>query len=264
MNTLQSITIDLLNPGTIKTAHMKQFDAGTRELSITLTAGGAAWNVPSGAAFLVGCQKPDTMRVLYDSIITAAPTGGISATVDAAAWAASGLSSAVFTFNGAAWTLSGAAVDIADYGVTVTHGTPASGNTITVSSSVAVSATDNVLTVKVSRGCLTIPGSAKLDMFILNGGEQIGTFSITLIIEKAVADPSMAITDESYVIFSAQIKAYVDEYLAEHPIGDAGDIAYDPDETYPDGTVGAELNVFAALGLSVVDGKICVTYTDTE
>lgn len=52
----------------------------------------------------------------------------------------------------------------------------------------------------------------------------------------------------------------------------AGDVTYNPDATYSEGTVGAELQEIgpdvtqlksdiADLGLSVVDGKLCVTYT---
>lgn len=50
--------------------------------------------------------------------------------------------------------------------------------------------------------------------------------------------------------------------------GDAGDITFDPEEDYDEGTVGAELsqqkNAISALGLSVVNGKICVTYDAGE
>ena len=38
----------------------------------------------------------------------------------------------VFTYNGSAWTLGGTVVTLADYGITVSSGTPATGNTITV------------------------------------------------------------------------------------------------------------------------------------
>lgn len=38
----------------------------------------------------------------------------------------------VFTFDGSAWKLSGIAITLADYGITVTTGTAASGNTITI------------------------------------------------------------------------------------------------------------------------------------
>lgn len=46
---------------------------------------------------------------------------------------------------------------------------------------------------------------------------------------------------------------------------DAGDVSYSDQTTYSEGTVGAELasqkSDFAKLGLSVVDGKLCMTYT---
>ncbi len=38
----------------------------------------------------------------------------------------------VFTYNGSAWTLGGTVVALADYGITVSSGAPATGNTITV------------------------------------------------------------------------------------------------------------------------------------
>ena len=47
---------------------------------------------------------------------------------------------------------------------------------------------------------------------------------------------------------------------------DAGDVPYDSTETYDDNTVGAGLNDLKSqideLGLSVVSGKLCVTYTE--
>ena len=52
---------------------------------------------------------------------------------------------------------------------------------------------------------------------------------------------------------------------AEAAVATAGDVTYSDESTYSSGTVGAEVaqlkSGFNALGLSVVNGKLCQTYT---
>ena len=57
-----------------------------------------------------------------------------------------------------------------------------------------------------------------------------------------------------------------DDYDTEWADLDAGDVGFDSTETYQSGTVGAELSDLSRqlsdLGLSVVDGKLNITYTE--
>lgn len=42
----------------------------------------------------------------------------------------------------------------------------------------------------------------------------------------------------------------------------AGDLAYDPSTSYGNGTIGKELNTIDNIGLSVVSGKLCITFSE--
>lgn len=188
MNVTKSISVDLQKPGFPQVVHVKQYDANSRYISMTLLNGGLAFAMPDSPTFAVGCKRPDGSEVFYDIILNVICTDGLTVAVDPVAWRTHQLSSGLFAFNGTAWRLNEATVDLADYGISVTSGTPAAGDTIEVLSNDAVSHSSNVVTVEVAGSCLAIAGHAKLDLYVFDDTAQIGTFSILLSVEAAAVN----------------------------------------------------------------------------
>ena len=58
---------------------------------------------------------------------------------------------------------------------------------------------------------------------------------------------------------SIKFPSLTDTYMIPQ---NAGDLAYDPSTAYGSGTVGKKLNTIDNLGLSVVGGKLCITFTE--
>lgn len=77
--------------------------------------------------------------------------------------------------------------------------------------------------------------------------------------------PDNAETGDLYTVGGVQ---YVWDGTAwvEVPKQTAGNVSYNEEETYQDGTIGKEVSALkedlTQLGLSVVDGKLCATYTE--
>lgn len=196
-----------------KVVYGKQYDSNTRYLQVTLMNDGAPFVMPAHPVLMVGCRLPDGNEVLYDLVITATPSPGLSVVVDPVKWKAKGLSSATFTYNGSVWERSGSTVTLSDYGVIITNGTPQNGNTIAVSAAAACTYNNNIVTVGIAPSCFAVAGDAKLDLYISDGDKQIGTFSVTLRIERAAANTRGGLTPQSFVLISDEIEAYVNSWL---------------------------------------------------
>lgn len=306
MQSTKKITVDVQRRDVLPPIYCKQYDANTRYIEMTILDGGEAFTLPTNPVFMVGVLTAGHVKFLYDQLVTATAPLGLTVRVDAQVWAAAGIASGTFTYNGTAWTLNGSAVDLADYGVEII-GTPESGNAVTVSISDAVTYSQNVVTFAIHPSALLSAGDAFVELYICDGDEQISSFKLTLRVESAACPPTMQTTTETFVLLTAQIKAYVNQYLSAHPaaisegIGDyieanpemitdevdawieanpnsvktiiSAVLADHPDwvTTVTDGAISYEklnaelkgkVDVFDALGLSVVDGKICVTYTE--
>ena len=68
MKITNKLQIDLATRGISPRISAVQNDANTRELEITLTAGGESWQVPTGVTAAVAYRKPDGTRGLYDTL----------------------------------------------------------------------------------------------------------------------------------------------------------------------------------------------------
>ena len=169
--------------------------------------------MPTNPVFMVGCRLPDGNEILYDTLITATPSAALTVYVDSIKWKTKNLSTATFTFNGSTWTLSGNAVVLSDYGVIITNGTPANGDTIAITSSPACTHSGNVVTVGIAPACFSLAGDGKLDLYIADGGEQLGTFTVTLRVERAAASTRGGLTPQSFVLLSNEVEAYVNTWL---------------------------------------------------
>ena len=62
------LSADLLDRGVWQSVSAMQYDANTRAVEVTLTAGGAAWTPPEGTAVSVAFKKPDGKKGWYDTL----------------------------------------------------------------------------------------------------------------------------------------------------------------------------------------------------
>lgn len=188
MNVTKSISVDYQNKGFPQVVNCKQYDAQTRFIAMTLLSGGVAFAMPASPTFAVGCKRQDGAEIFYNTIVNAVCSTGLTVSVDPKVWNEKAIESGLFAYNGTAWRLNGATVDLADYGITVTSGEPATGDTIQIDSHDAVTYSGNVVTVEVAGSCLEEPGHAKFDLYVFDDTAQIGTFSIVLAVEPAAVN----------------------------------------------------------------------------
>ena len=188
MNVTKSLSVDYQNKGFPQVVNCKQYDAQTRYIAMTLLSGGVAFTMPASPTFAVGCKRGDGAEIFYNTIVNAICSTGLTVSVDPKAWNEKALESGLFAYNGTAWRLNGETVDLADYGITITSGTPATGDTIQINSHDAVTYSGNVVTVEVAGSCLEESGHAKFDLYVFDDTAQIGTFSIMLAVEEAAVD----------------------------------------------------------------------------
>lgn len=68
MKLTYELTADLLDRGVWQSVSAMQYDANTRAVEVTLTAGGVAWTPPEGTAVSVAFKKPDGKKGWYDKL----------------------------------------------------------------------------------------------------------------------------------------------------------------------------------------------------
>lgn len=262
MKSTKMIKSDLQIPGFPEVVHLKQFDANTRYLSIPVTDGGGSFTLPDNPVFMIGAQLPDGKQVLYDKIINATAPIGIIVTVDPVKWAEHGITGATFTKTASGWSKSGSAVNIADYGISITKGEPTTGANIVVSSENAVNVVNGSIEIGLAPMLSVIDGLGMFELYIGTNDELISTFTATLQIHKAAADPNSAFTPQSVALIMGQVQAYVNTALSQHP--EWTTTVMDGSITYAKlhADLKGKVDAFDALGLSVVDGMLCVTYSE--
>ena len=68
MKLTYELAAELLDRGVWQSVSAMQYDANTRAVEVTLTAGGVAWTPPEGAAVSVAFKKPDGKKGWYDKL----------------------------------------------------------------------------------------------------------------------------------------------------------------------------------------------------
>ena len=80
----QSLRMDLCRCGVLGQVSAVQGEANTRVIVLALYSNGAPWEVPEGSTAVVGFQKPDGKKGLYDTLPNGTPAVRISgSTVEA-------------------------------------------------------------------------------------------------------------------------------------------------------------------------------------
>lgn len=261
MQSKRQITVDLQRNDVIAPIYAKQYDANTRAVELTVLDGGPAFTMPTNPVFMIGVRTAGGVFFLYDQIVSAVAPIGLTVRMNLDKWGATGLSSATFTYNGTVWKRNNATVDLDDYGITAT-GTPASGAQIVVSTENAISNVSNVVTFTIHPSAFLSAGKASVELYIADGADIISSVKLPLFVESAACPLDIAPTEQTFVYLAAQIHAYVDEILAAHPewtttLAD-GAVSY----AKLDAALKGKVDAFDALGLSVVDGMLCVTYSE--
>ncbi len=262
MKSTKMIKSDLQIPGFPEVVHLKQYDANTRYLSIPVTDGGGSFTLPDNPVFMIGARLPDGKQVLYDKIINATAPIGIIVAVDPVKWAEHGITGATFTKTASGWSKDGSAVDLDDFGISITKGTPATGSNIVVSSENAVSTLSGGIEIGLAPSLSMIAGNGLIELYIGTNDELISSYCAELQIHEAAADPYIAFTPQSVCTIIAQIQAFVQAELTAHP--EWTTTVMDGSITYAklDAALKGKVDAFDALGLSVVDGMLCVTYSE--
>lgn len=260
MKSTKAISSDLQIPGFPEVVHLKQYDANTRYITIPITDGGSSFTLPDNPVFMIGARLPDGSKVLYDKIINASAPIGVIVSVDPVKWTAQGITGATFTKTASGWSKNGSAVDLNDYGISIVKGTPATGANIVVSSENAVNVLSGVIEIGLAPSLSMIAGTGKIELYVGSNDELISTYCRELQIHEAAADPYSAFTPQSVCTIIAQIQAFVQAELTSHP--EWTTTVMDGSVTYAKlhADLKAKADAFDALGLSVVNGQLCVTY----
>jgi len=217
MKSTKAISSDLQIPGFPEVVHLKQYDANTRYIKIPVTDGGSSFTLPDNPVFMVGARLPDGSKVLYDKIINASAPIGVLVSVDPVKWTAQGITGATFTKTASGWSKDGSAVDLDDFGISITKGTPATGSNIVVSSENAVSLLSSGIEIGLAPSLSMIAGTGLIELYIGTNDELISSYCAELQIHEAAADPYSAFTSQSVCTIIAQIQAFVQAELTAHP-----------------------------------------------
>lgn len=261
MQSIRQITVDLQRNDVLVPIYAKQYDANTRVVELTVLDGEAAFTMPTNPVFMIGVRTASGVIFLYDQIVSAVASLGLTVRMNLDKWGSTGLSSATFTYNGTAWKQNSTTVDLDDYGISVT-GTPTNGAQIVISTANAVSNNANVVTFTIHPSAFLSAGMASCELYIADGADIISSVKLPLFVESAACPLDIAPTEQTFVYLAAQIHAYVDEILAAHPewtttLAD-GAVSY----AKLDAALKGKVDAFDALGLSVVDGMLCVTFSE--
>ncbi len=262
MKSTKEISSDLQIPGFPEVVHLKQYDANTRYIKIPVTDGGSSFTLPDNPVFLVGARLPDGSQVLYDKIISASAPIGVLVSVDPVKWTAKGITGATFTKTSSGWSRNGSAVDLDDFGVSITKGTPTTGANIVVSSENAVNVLNDGIEIGLPLSISMIAGTGLIELYIGTNDELISVYCKELQIHEAAADPYSAFTPQSVCTIIAQIQAFVQAELTAHP--EWTTTVMDGSVTYAKlhADLKAKVDTVDSLGLSVVNGQICITYNE--
>ena len=217
MQSKKIVTSDFQIPGFPEIIHVKQFDANTRYIRWQIADAGQEFTPPSNAVYMVGVHLADGTEILYDRIINATAPLGVVVSVDPVKWAENAIASGTFTKTATGWSLAGVSVDLDDYGITITHGTPTTGSTIAVTSEDAVTIDGAFADVAIAPSACLISGCGTIELYIGSGDELISTYHKELHVEKASVNPNNAFTPQSYAMLTAQIEAYVKAWLIANP-----------------------------------------------
>ena len=261
MQSIRQITVDLQRNDVLVPIYAKQYDANTRVVELTVLDGEAAFTMPTNPVFMIGVRTASGVFFLYDQIVSAVASLGLTVRMNLDKWGSTGLSSATFTYNGTVWKRNGTTADLDDYGITVA-GTPTNGAQIVISTENAVSNSANVVTFTIHPSAFISAGMASCELYIADGTDIISSVKLPLFVESAACPLDITPTEQTFVYLAAQIHAYVDEILAAHPewtttLAD-GAVSY----AKLDAALKGKVDAFDALGLSVVDGMLCVTYSE--
>ena len=217
MKSTKAISSDLQIPGFPEVVHLKQYDANTRYITIPITDGGSSFTFPDNPVFMIGARLPDGSKVLYDKIINASAPIGVLVSVDPVKWTAQGITGATFTKTASGWSKDGSAVDLDDFGISITKGTPATGSNIVVSSENAVNVLSSGIEIGLAPSLSMIAGNGLIELYIGTNDELISSYCAELQIHEAAADPYSAFTSQSVCTIIAQIQAFVNAELTAHP-----------------------------------------------
>lgn len=197
MQQITYIDADIQSPYLLH-IHEKQYDRG-RWIYARIMEGSQEFSIPEGAIGVMKIRKPDGHGCVYDSeeieVIEKSTTiqnGGIS--LDEATYLSMifGAGERVFDFDGTNWSYNTELIDLEDYGIEITEGTPVNGDTITIVTEVrdAVIIDGNTVKVLLVDQALTAYGQAICEIELLDTESRIATFNFIMDIEKS------AITDE--------------------------------------------------------------------
>lgn len=217
MKSTKAISSDLQIPGFPEVVHLKQYDANTRYITIPITDGGSSFTLPDNPVFMIGARLPDGSKVLYDKIINASAPIGVLVSVDPVKWTAQGITGATFTKTASGWSKDGSAVDLDDFGISITKGTPATGANIVVSSENAANILSGGIEIGLAPSLSMIAGTGMIELYVGSNDELISTYCRELQIHEAAADPYGAFTPQSVCTIIAQIQAFVQAELTAHP-----------------------------------------------
>ncbi len=217
MKSTKVISSDLQIPGFPEVVHLKQYDANTRYITIPITDGGSSFTLPDNPVFMIGARLPDGSKVLYDKIINASAPIGVLVSVDPVKWTAKGITGATFTKTSSGWSKDGSDINLDDFGVSITKGTPTTGANIVVSSENAVNVLSSGIEIGLAPSLSMIAGNGLIELYIGTNDELISSYCAELQIHEAAADPYSAFTSQSVCTIIAQIQAFVNAELTAHP-----------------------------------------------